>query len=225
MISSINSLSKFKEFQKTRVLVLFLGIFSFILFTGVAQAQRFQVYVFGGLNHVLEYGSEGDYEFGENDFPVTPVHTPVDFGVAFAYFFNNSIGIELDGRYHLSSKVILQDPSDQDTVDINTSKHYAVTLNFIYQFLSGRFRPYLVIGGGIDKLLAKDETYTSKYGYEIEFLVPEKTIDPVANIGVGIQCSLSPSLGARFDVRYVLIFNDPNNVNSLNFVVGAFFRF
>jgi len=143
--------------------MLFIFILAFIVSGGFAQHKKFQFSVFGGLNHVFEYGSEDDYEMGENNFPVTPAHTSGNFGAAFAYFFTANIGLELDGRYTLSSKVTLEDPADQDTVEINTSKHYSVTLNFIYQFLSGNLKPYLVVGGGIDKLLAKGETYTSEY--------------------------------------------------------------
>ena len=216
---------KFRSIRRKQILILFLGILSFLFFTKATHAQKFQVSVFGGLNHLFEYGSEDDYVLGENDFPVTPSHTSANFGVAFAYFFTDNLGLELDGRYTLSSKVTLLDPSDQDTVEIDTAKHYALTLNFIYRFLSDSFRPYIVAGGGIDKLLTKEETYTSEYGYEIVLEAPEKTVDLVVNVGAGIQYFIKPNLGAKFDFRYVLIFDDPNNLSSLNFAFGAFFIF
>ncbi len=203
----------------------FVLILLFIASSNFAQAQKFQVCIFSGVNHVLEYSSEDDYVMGENDFPVTPAHTPTNFGVAFAYFFTKDMGIELDGRYHLSSKVTLQDPSDQDTVEISTLKHFAITLNFIYQFSKGKFRPYLVIGGGIDGVLGKDEAYTTKYGYPFTYEVPEEAFDFLTNIGAGIQYFINPNFGARLDFRYVLIFDDPNNVISFNVVVGGFLRF
>jgi len=212
---------KFKVFRKYRILSLFFGIFSILLFSGVTHAQKFQFSLFGGLNHVLEYGSEDDYIFAENDFPVTPAHTPVSFGVGFAVFLTNNIGVELDGRYTLSSKVTLQDPSDEDTLEYDTAKHYTITLNLIYRFLSGKFRPYVVLGGGIDKLLAEDKTYVSEYGYEIEFLTPEKTIDPLVSLGGGVQYFFNDNLGIRLDFRYVVIFDDPDNVNNLNIVAGV----
>jgi hypothetical protein len=186
----------------------FVLILLFITSSNFAQAQKFQVYIFSGVNHVLEYGSEDDYVMGENDFPVTPAHTPANFGVAFAYFFTKDMGIELDGRYTLSSTATLQDPSDQDTVEISTLKHFAVTLNFIYQFSKG-----------------KDEAYTTKYGYPFTYEVPEKAFDFLTNIGAGIQYFINLNFGARLDFRYVLIFDDPNNVISFNVVVGGFLRF
>lgn len=207
-----------------KIFSLFL-ILAYLSGFAFGEENKLQLSIFGGINNVFKYGSEDDYVMGENDFPVNPAHTPPSFGACFAYFFKNNIGIELEARYTLTSKVTLQDPSDQDTVKINTSKHYSITLNFFYQFLRGNFRPYLILGGGIDKLLGKGETYTSEYGFEIEFLVPERTIDPLVHAGGGIRYFVGKKIGVRLDIRYVVIFNDPNNVNSLYLMSGAFLRF
>ena len=208
-----------------RLMGLLWVIFSICFLKANAQAQSVQFSIFGGWNHVFKYGSEEDYKQGENDFPVTPAHTPVNFGMAASFFFTKNIGLELDGRYVFLSKMILQDPSDQDRVEIDTSKHYSITLNFVYHFLGSRFRPYILVGGGIDKLLAKEETYISEYGYEIEFSPPEKTMDAVANIGTGIRFFILSKLGIRLDLRYSLIFADPDNQNYLNLTAGLFFAF
>lgn len=183
-------------------------------------AQKFQLSLFGGVNHVFTYGSEDDYVFGENDFPVMPPHTPANFGASITMFFTKNIGMELDARYTVSSQVSLRDPSDEDTVAIDASKHYAITLNVLYRFLEGNVRPYFVFGGGVDKLLAEDRTYVSEYGWEVEFLAPEKTVDPVANLGAGVNYSFSPNLGIRFDLRYILIFGDPDKISNLNGTLG-----
>lgn len=205
--------------------VLVFIVFALPLLTGSAHAQKFQFSVFGGLNHVFEYGSEDDYALGENDFPVTPAHTPLALGASLAYYFSENLGLELDWRYVLSSKVTLEDPSDQDTVAIDSSKHYSLTLNLLYQFMSGKLRPYVLAGGGFDKLLAEDATYTSDYGFEITLEAPEKTLDAVANLGAGLNYFVSDSLALKLDVRYVMIFADPKNVNSLSSVVGFSLRF
>jgi len=205
--------------------VLVFIVLALPVLSGTAYAQKFQFSVFGGINNVFEYGSEDDYILGGNDFPVTPAHTPPTLGVSFAYLFSENLGLELDWRYVLSSKVTLEDPSDQDTVEIDSSKHYSLTLNLIYQFMSGKLRPYIVAGGGFDKLMAKDATYTSDYGFEITLEVPEKTLDAVANFGAGLNYLMSDSIALKLDVRYVMIFADPNNVNNLSAVVGLSFRF
>ncbi|MFB0564334.1 MAG: hypothetical protein ACETWK_01480 [Candidatus Aminicenantaceae bacterium] len=208
-----------KRLQFT-LFILFIG-----LCFGFAEAQEFQITFSGGVNHVFEYGSENDYELGKNDFPVTPAHTPLNFGAAFAYYLTDKIAIKLDGKYISASKITVTDPSDNDTAKINTSKHFSITLNFIYHFSGGRLRPYFVLGGGIDKLLAKEENYISEYGYEITFLVPEKTVDPMGQVGGGVYFFLSSSIGAEFDVRYVLIFSKQDNVSSLGAYLGIFIRF
>jgi len=206
-------------------MVVVLGLFCMLSLSQKIHAQKFQFSVFGGMNHVFTYGSEQDYVFGENDFPVTPSHTPFNFGAAFSVFFTNHIGLELDGRYTLSSQVTLMDPSDNDTVAIDTSKHYAVTLNFLYRFMSGKIRPYVVLGGGVDKLLGEDRAYVTEYGWDVEFFAPEETLDPVAHLGGGVHYFLRPNLGIRFDLRYVLIFSEPDRIGSLNGVLGFSFLF
>ncbi len=204
---------------------LLFGFVSIILLMQPALAEKYQVSLFVGMNHVLQYGSEGDYILGENDFPVTPAHTPPNFGAAFAIYLKDNIALELGWRYTLSSKVTLVDPSDQDEVEIDSSKHHTITLNFIYRFLKGNVKPYLILGGGLDKILAKDEFYTTKYGFEVDFLAPEKSIDPLANIGAGIQLLASPNFGIRLDLRYVMIFAEPDSISSLNGVIGITYSF
>jgi opacity protein-like surface antigen len=186
----------------------------------MSYAQKIHIFLFGGVNHVLEYGDEGDHVFGENDFPVTPAHTPVNVGASFAFSLNKNLGLELDGRYTLSSKATLQDPSDSDTVEIDTSKHYTVTFNVFYQFLKGSMRPYVLVGAGVDKLGAEDRTYTTEYGYDVDFYVPEKTVDPVANFGGGIRYKITSHFSLRLDFRYILIFTEPDNLSSMNGVFG-----
>jgi outer membrane beta-barrel protein len=205
--------------------VLIFTVFAIPFLTGAAYAQKFQFSVFGGINHVFKYGSEDDFVLGENHFPVTPTHTPPIFGASLSLFFSENLGLELDWRYVFSSKVILVDPSDQDTVEIDSSKHYSLTLNLLYQFMSGKLRPYVVAGGGFDNLSAEDATYTSEYGFAITLEAPEKTLDAVANFGAGMNYFVSDNLGLKLDVRYVMIFADPNNVNNLSAVFGVSFRF
>jgi hypothetical protein len=216
---------KLKANLSNRVILLLLGFLFMFCLPQKILAQKFQFSVFGGINHIFAYGSEQDYVFGGNDFPVTPSHTPFNFGAAFSVFFTNNIGLELDGRYTLTSQVTLTDPSDDDTVTIDTSKHYAITLNFLYQIMEGKIRPYFVLGGGVDKLLGEDRTYVTEYGWDVEFIAPEGTIDPVAHLGGGVHYFVRPNLGIRFDLRYVMIFSEPDRLGSLNGVLGFSFLF
>ena len=198
--------------------------------TGFAAAEtagekRLQFSILAGIHKVSGYGSEADYSAGENDFPVMPSHQPSCLGISFAYSFTKKAVIELAGRYYPSSKVTLEDPSDQDTVEINSARHFSVTANFIYRLSIKTFSPFLVVGGGIDHLLTKDETYISEYGYEIEFLAPEKKTDLVFNLGGGIQYSFFSGFGVLIDIRYVIVFDKPSNVKSLDLMAGIFMKF
>ena len=207
------------ELTKKNKVILF-GFMSIILLIQPALAEKYQMSLFVGMNHVFQYGSEGDYVLGENDFPVTPVHTPPNLGASLALYLKDNIALELDWRYTLSSKLALVDPSDQDEVEIDSSKRHSITLNFIYRFLQGNVKPYIVVGGGLDKTLAKDQTYTTQYGFEVDFLEPDKTIDPIANIGAGVQFFVRPNIVIRLDLRYVMIFAEPDNLSGLNGVAG-----
>lgn len=205
--------------------VVCLLLFSLLALSGSAQAQKLQFSLFGGINHIFQYGSEGDYVLGENDFPVTPSHSPGLLGASLAYFLSENLGLEIDGRYTLSTGVILIDPSDQDTVKVDTSKHFSLSLNLIYQFPAGNFNPYLVAGGGLDFVSAEEQSYVSEYGFDITVEPSESTTDTLVNFGAGLNYSVSESVGIRVDVRYVLIFTKPENVRSLNTVLGLSFRF
>ncbi|MFC2164353.1 outer membrane beta-barrel protein [Acidobacteriota bacterium] len=199
--------------------------FSFLMLPQSALAQKVQFSIFGGINHVFQYGSEENYVLGENDFPVTPSHTPAILGASLAYFFSENLGLEADGRYTLSTTTTLVDPSDQDTVEVDTSKHFSLTLNLIYLFSKGNLKPYIVAGGGFDSVSAEEMTYISEYEFEITVEPPESTTDALANFGAGLIYSVGESVGIRLDVRYVLIFAKPESVKSLNAVIGVSFRF
>lgn len=200
------------------------------LITGSLSAQEKKGYlsIFGGINSVMEYGSEDDYILGENDFPVTPSHSPLDFGILVGYSFFKGLGLEVDFRYHLSSNLSLEDPSDGDTISIDSAKHYTLTANLIYQFLSGSFKPYVLVGAGIDSLTGVEEqTLTSELGYEITLFPPESKTAAVLNGGVGCIYDLGRIIGARLDIRYVRILetDDQPVLNSVNGTIGLVFRF
>ena len=200
-------------------------IFGFAAGAVFAQEKKFQFSLFGGISSVFEYGSAEDYSLGENDFPVTPSHMPPYFGLSFSYFFANNVRAELDWRYVLSSKIILSDPSDDDTVEINTSKQYFTSLNIVYQCLPCKFRPYVLVGAGLNKLLAEAGTYISEFGYEIEWGIPDRTAALFAQFGGGLDVLLSLSFGVLADVRFVYLLTEPNNIFSLFTGIGAYFLF
>ena len=207
--------------------VLWILMVMVILMTGI-DAENFKTHITltGGINHHFEYGSVDDYSPGENSFPVMPAHTASSLGLSFAYFFTNSIGLEVDGRMSSSSQVTLTDPSDMDTVEVDTAKHLSLTFNVIYQMLYGRFNPYFAVGAGFDRLSAEDQMLESAYGYEIVMLAPSEgeMVDFTIGAGVGMNYFIFKNVGLRLDIRYFIIFDDPRNVKTVSLKAGLCFR-
>jgi hypothetical protein len=190
-----------------------------------AQDRKFQVSLFGGASHSFAYGSESDYVMGSNDFPVTPAHTPVSFGAALSFSLSRRLALELRGDYVLASTMTLTDPSDQDTVSIKSSKHMAAALNLVWDLSAGSVRPYLVVGGGVDKLSGDAVTAISANGYEVSFASPAKTWSAFAQAGAGLRIPLSSLLGAQIDLRYRLIFDGSSRISGLIGGAGLYWRF
>jgi len=132
---------------------------------------------------------------------------------------------DVHGLNHQSTQVTLQDPSDQDTVELDTAKHYSLTANLVFQIPRGMLRPYILIGGGLDMVSAEDQVYTSEFGYDVEILASESKTDFLAQGGAGKLLLMSQAFGLRIDGRYVYIFADPNAVKSINATAGIFLRF
>ena len=207
--------------------VLWILMITVVLLSGLsAESFKTHITLTGGINHHFEYGSVDDYAPGENSFPVMPSHSPSSFGLSFAYFFTRSIGLEVDGRMSSSSQVTLTDPSDMDTVEVDTARHLSVTFNGIYQVLLGRFNPYLAVGAGFDRLSAEDQILESAYGYEIVMLAPPEgeRVDFIIGAGGGVNYFILKNVGLRLDIRYFVIFDDPQNVSTVSLKAGLCFR-
>jgi len=208
-------------------------IFVLLLLTAVpglvgAQEAKAYFHFFGGLNRVFEYGCDCDYEQGVDDFPVTPEHTTANVGMSFGYLLGRGFGIEVDGRYHTNAEVTLTDPSDGDTVDIDTAKHYSITASLIYRIFRGGSTPYLVAGAGFDTLVdVETKTLETDFGYEFILDEPEKKTDFMFHLGGGFEFLLSQSFGLRLDARYVNVpkTDDHPDIQSVNATAGLIFRF
>ncbi|MGB2906483.1 MAG: outer membrane beta-barrel protein [Candidatus Aminicenantaceae bacterium] len=215
-----------------RTIILLLALLLILSFPGLVSAQqdpaRVYFHLFGGMNRIFEYGCDCDYELSVNDFPLTPAHTTAAMGAGFGYLLGRGFGLELDARYYGSTEVTLTDPSDDDTVKINSAKHYSVTFNLLYQILSGSVRPYLLGGAGIDSLVdAGTEFYETDMGYEFELAAPDKSTHFLWNLGGGVEFVLGRTVGLRLDARYVNIPESGNQptIQSMNATAGVTVRF
>ena len=180
----------------------------------------------GGVDRHFAYGSVADYTRGSNDFPVTPVHAPPLAGLAFGRAAGRFL-FEVEARWIGTSRFVLEDPSDGDSVEVQSSAHVTAALNAAFLFLSGSIRPYVGGGGGIDVVLARDASYTSRNGFIIDVPAPslKDRFDPEAHAGGGLFVFLGEALGLRLDVRYVWVFDKPATVRSVQAAANLTVRF
>ncbi len=206
--------------KKTVIYLMFI-----LMFTVSLSAQHFQITGFAGVNSVFKYGSENDYIAGANDFPVTPSHKTPNLGLSLSYYLTENLGLQLSGIYNFSTKIKLEDPSDGDSVEINSAKNYSFLLELYYEKRIGKITPYISLGGGINKIIGHSETVLSEYGWEIEFLPPERTIDPVFSVGSGIKYNFSDVFGLNIGIKYNLIFSKSNKISNLILFGGLLIGF
>jgi len=205
---------------------ILLGAWAAGFVLAAAEQKRFQVSFGAGGGLVLGYGSQADYRPGENDFPVTPKHTSWAFSGAARYLFKARWGIEARGAFYPKSKVTLTDPSDGDTVVIDTAGHFEITANAVFYIVRReKLGVYLLGGAGFDKILAKDQSFTSSKGAGVFLGVPDKTIDALVLAGSGFEFDLSRKIGIKLDVHYRLILAKPSSIQSVDLTAGFFLRF
>jgi len=191
-----------------------------------AEKPSFVLSLSGGVNHFFPFGSAGDYQAGTNDFPVTPAHNPPLAGLAFGRTAGRWT-FEFETRWTGESRAVLNDPSDGDSIEIKTTSHAAAALNVVFRIGSGRVRPFLCAGGGVDFVLARAASYTTNHGFTIEIPAPEMKdrFDPEVHGGGGFEIAVSAVLGFRGEVRYVWILDQSGAVQSLQASGGLTMRF
>ena len=99
--------------NKLIILILFLLLASGFVFSDT------NAYLLVKGNFFSSSGSEEDYDQAENDFPLVSSHQSVGFGVG---FLNDSgrVLFGFEAQYNAKSTATLTDPSDNDTVEIET---------------------------------------------------------------------------------------------------------
>jgi hypothetical protein len=161
----------------------------------------------GSLNLFAIHGADGDYVAGINDFPTVPAYQSQAFGLGFAIFTSRSFAVGLDVRYGLSAQVDLRDPSDGETIMVDTPNNLSAVFNFYKYFdLSRRLGLVVSLGGGVENLVAEEKEYLSSLGSKIIIARPEKAVSPLAAGGIGLQTMLNRSLGFVFDFQALYIF-------------------
>lgn len=181
-------------------------------------------YVFGKGNFIGSSGSRDDYLEGENEFPLVSAYK--NFGAGFGLTFGKLVFAGIEGHYNLSGKATLTDPSDDDTLEINTYKYlsgiFTLGVNLVR---NNTMRLYINGGGGVRyNLDAETQTYISELGFGVEIEPPEKKYLLEAFGGAGLELYVSQSTGLFFNGRYSYVdFDDPQM--AIVVLAGLVYRF
>jgi hypothetical protein len=194
------------------VLIFFLGAGV----TSLAGATR--IYVFGQGLFFYSSGSEGDYIPGKNDFPSASPHQSCGPGFRITAG-NERFYLGLEGQYHFSSAVTLTDPSDGDTVAIDTYPHLAgYVLAGMNMIQTESIRVFVNAGGGVVHALnVENRKYTSDFGYET-LIDPPDSKSPFGGFGgLGADFRINSQIGLFLEGRYQYIDSDqPQTLLSLS---------
>ncbi len=208
-----------------RVLKIIL-IFSFLVLMSTFAFSEVHFYVFGKGNFSGSTGSEEDYEEGVNDFPIASSYQT--FGIGFGLTSGKTAFIGFEGHYNMSGKVTLTDPSDNDTVDIDTYKYASgfVTIGFnIVRSRATRF--YISGGGGIHLIVEKLEAkmYVSDLGYETAIEPAGRRSHAAGFGGAGLELYISKTMGVFVGGRYLFYSLEGETRSALTALVGIVTRF
>jgi len=194
-----------------RVLVL---VFIVLIIYSDSAFGDSRLYLFGMGNFLGEAGGESDYEAGTNDFSISSSHQTFGFGAGFSkdfgYFF---LGPEIS--YNLNGTTTMTDPSDNDTVNINTYKFVSLFFTLGINLVnSDLLRFYINGGGGVNYTLNADPmTYTSQMGYETQISPPDRKFPLSVFGGTGLDFKISSNLSIILSGRYQYIgFKQPQTM-------------
>jgi hypothetical protein len=199
--------NNFVIFAMAAVLLLINGRLMAIRQPARISFLKHQFCLHGGLNLFAINGTDSDYVAGINDFPTIPAYQSQAFGLGFSVFTSRSFAVGLDFRYGLSVQIDLRDPSDGETITVDTPNNLSAIFNLYKYFdLSRRLGVVVSLGGGVENLDAEEKEYLSSLGSRIIIAGPEKAISPLASGGIGLQAMLNRSLGIVFDFQALYIF-------------------
>ncbi len=199
------------------------GIFAILIFFFSVKAySKTGLFIFGAMNFINSSGSASDYKEGENDFPIKNAHRTNGFGFGVSFPLSKNFFIGFEGHYSLGGRATLEDPSDNDSVEIDTYKNSSLFLTLGFDvFKSRNFNLFLNGGAGLNLILEKEtKIYTSKLGYETQILLPKSKNSLAGFGGIGILYKMNNSIGFLLNSRYLYISYEDNPENGLEILAG-----
>lgn len=207
---------------KIRFFILGVLLFSF---SATCLFSSIKIYLLGKMNLVRAAGSESDYEVGVNEFPLAAAHTTYGFGAGVSSDYG-AMFFGFETHFNFGGTATLTDPSDNDTVDIDTYKYisglFIVGLNIVH---TSQLRLFIQGGGGVNYTLnAQSKLYTSRENYETQIDPPDNRFPISALGGAGIELDFSDRVGLMFISRYeYLALDQPQS--KISVLMGLIFSF
>lgn len=189
-----------------------IGLFVFTA-DGLSQAKDPVIEIsFHGAYHLFgASGSEGDYEVGVNEFPLTDSHGVPGAGVRFAFGPYEFVVVGLEFFLNFRSAVTVNDPRDGDRGDIDTGQNVqgflTLRFNLVQQKKISFFTEFGF--GGYYMLDDSSRTYTTQMGYILETEPPEKLYGIAGFGGLGMVYFVRPRINLSLSGRFVYIGSDP----------------
>ena len=212
-----------------KIMKKFLFIILIILIFGSSNRiiAKTELILFGKGNFVRSAGSKSDYIEGKNDFPIMSAHQTYGFGFGLTSYTNEIFFMGIEVHYNLKGKAVLTDPSDNDTVEIDTYKNLSGFLTLGFNLIRSDFLRFFMVGGGgvYYPLNATRKTYISKLGYETIIEPFENKYHLSGFGGIGITLSFSESIGFILCGRYTYIAIKEQPETMIEAITGLFFRF
>jgi hypothetical protein len=180
------------------------------------------VYLFGKGNFNMAYS--GTYEEGVNDFSDTNAYQTFGGGFGFVSGARSFFGLEV--HYNMAGTATLVDPSDDDTVDIDTYQYILGFLTFGFPVVDNpTLKLYIQAGGGGGYALsAEEKTYTSAQGFETIIEVPEKKMPFGGFAGLTVNVGLGPGMYLMASGRYQMLVAE-ETMSSIVVLGGIVFSF
>jgi hypothetical protein len=182
--------------------LLFLGLAALNAYGGTFGSS-FSIYIRGGFEFFGPEGSESEYSYGVNPFPVVPSHQAQAVGLSLLKRLGSSFEIELGGNYCRPKSLKLIDPSDKDELSYKTLETYDAQLAVLYNITSTRVKPYALLGAGISFTRGKPaEWVTTRLGYKVYLEEARNGNSTFVLIGGGLKIYLSAKSAFRVDALY-----------------------
>ncbi|MCP2604630.1 hypothetical protein NLC29_00545 [Candidatus Aminicenantes bacterium AH-873-B07] len=204
-----------------------LFVIFILIFTSNRAFAETNFYLFGKGNFVNSAGTEADYKEGENDFPIMSAHQTYGGGFGLSFSPKGIFLIGIEAHYNLNGKATLTDPSDNDTVEIDTYKNVSGFLTLGFNLVKSKLLSFFINGGGgiYYSLDATERIYTSRLGFETIIEPPEKRYHFAGFGGAGIILSFSESVGLLLCGRYTYIAIKEQPETMIEALAGLVFSF